>query len=80
MQPLGAGLRQPVGERLDHDRSVVVVLGLVPLHELVGAEPRGDRERADVVGEPGLGGRDEVRERSVRLLAPGRSAGGASAA
>ena len=37
VQELGERLGQAVGERLDHDRAVVVVLGLVAARELVGA-------------------------------------------
>ena len=51
VQPLGERLGEPVGERLDHDRAVVVVLGLEAIGELVAAVDR-DRERADVVREP----------------------------
>src|SRR5918999_2512352 len=52
VQVLGEGLRKPVGERLDHDRAVVVVLGLVPGRKLVGAVDR-DREAAHVVAGRG---------------------------
>src|SRR5919197_1453443 len=53
VQVLRERLRQPVGERLDHDRAVVVVLRLVASGELLGAEAGGDRERSDEVA---LGG------------------------
>ena len=49
--------------------AVVVVLGFVALHQIVDAETGGHRERADVVGQPGLDRRDEVRERPVGLVA-----------
>ena len=49
MGVLREGLGEAVGERLDHDRVVVVVLRLERGGELVGAEPGGDRERAEVV-------------------------------
>ena len=49
VQPLRERLGQPVGQRLGHDRVVVVELGLEAARDLVGAEARGDRERADVV-------------------------------
>src|SRR6185312_12098504 len=53
VQPLRERLREPVGERLRHDRAVVVVLGLEPGDELVQAETGGDRERAEVVAARG---------------------------
>ena len=59
VQVLGERLGEPVGERLDHDRAVVVVLGLEARGELVGAVDR-DRERAEVVA----GRRDVVGEAS----------------
>ena len=43
VQPLGERLGEPVGERLDDDRLVVVVLGLVARGELVGAVDRRPR-------------------------------------
>src|SRR5579872_6971961 len=48
VQPLRERLGEPVGERLDDDRAVVVVLRCVPCGELVGALDR-DRERTGVV-------------------------------
>src|SRR5438309_550415 len=48
VQVLRERLRQPVGEGFDHDRPVVVVLGLVPSGQLVGAVDR-DRERPEVI-------------------------------
>ena len=66
VEVLGERLGEPVGERLDHDRVVVVVLGLEAGGELVGADARGDRERAEVVA----GGRDEVGEAAVRPRSP----------
>ncbi len=53
MQVLGERLGEPVGERLDHDRVVVVVLRLEAGGELVGAEAGGDRERPEVVVRSG---------------------------
>ena len=57
VEPLGERLGEPVGKRLDDDRTVVVVLGDVPRCELVGAwiatakAPRWSPAAADVVGE-----------------------------
>jgi hypothetical protein len=66
VQPLGERLGQAVGERLRHDRAVVVVVGLEPGDELVQAEPGGDRERAQVV----FGGRDVVRQAPIGPRVP----------
>ena len=62
VEVLGERLGEAVGERLDHDRVVVVVLGREARGELVGADPGGDGERADVIAV----GRDVVGERAVR--------------
>ena len=42
------------------------MLGREAVGELVGAEPRRDRERAHMVDEARLGGRHEVGEGAVR--------------
>src|SRR5581483_4303505 len=54
VEVLGEGLGQPVGERLDDDRAVVVVLGLEPRGQLVGPVD-ADREGADRIAA-GRGG------------------------
>ena len=61
VEPFGERLGEPVGDRLHRDRRVVVVRGLVPRRELVGAVDR-DGERADRV----VGRRDVVGEAAVR--------------
>ena len=61
VEPFGERLRKPVGDRLDRDRRVVVVRGLVPRRKLVGAVDR-DGERPERV----VGGRDVVGEAAVR--------------
>ena len=63
---LGERLGEPVGQRLDHDRPVVVVLRLVARRELLGAVDR-DREAAEVVA----GRRDVVGEAAVRARVAG---------
>src|SRR3990172_2639779 len=45
---LGERLGEPVGERLDHDRAVVVVLGIETAGDLVRSED-AHRERADLI-------------------------------
>ena len=69
VQVFGERLGQTIGKRLHHDRAVVVVLLLVPLHQLVGAEAAGDRKRAEVIGDARRSRRDEIGERSIRLPA-----------
>ena len=68
MQVLGERLGEPIGQRLDHDRVVVVVVGLELAHQLVGADAGGHGEHADVVRHAALARRDEVGQRAVRLL------------
>ena len=68
VQVLGERLGQPIGERLDDDRGVVVVRGFELLDERVDAEAGGHRERADVVGDAAVDRRDEVGERAIRLV------------
>ena len=50
VQVLGERLGQPIGQRLDHDRVVVVVVALRSGAPARRRRARGDRERADVVG------------------------------
>ncbi len=50
MQEFGEGLGQPVGDRLGHDRRVVVVLPLEVGGQLVAADAGRDGEGADVIG------------------------------
>ena len=50
VQPLRERLGEPVGERADHDRPVVVELGGEAVRELLRPVDR-DGERAHVVGE-----------------------------
>ncbi len=70
VHPFGERLCQPVGDRLQQDRAVVVV-GCLELRDLVlAAEPRGNGEGADVVGQTGVLGRDVVAQRPVRDAVP----------
>ncbi len=68
MQVLGKGLGQPIGERLGDDRGIVVVLRFEAADEVVDAQPGRHRECADVIGDAALDRRDEVGERSIRLV------------
>ena len=65
VQPFGKGLGQPVGQGLDHDRIVVVVLGLEAGGQFVGADARGDGKRAEVV-RPGRESRGATKSASAR--------------
>jgi hypothetical protein len=47
---LGKGLGQAVGQGLEHDGAVVVVVGLELGFLLLDAQAGGDGEQADVVG------------------------------
>ena len=49
VQEGGIGLGEPVGEGLEHDRVVVVVLGREAGGQLFGADPGRDRKGAGVV-------------------------------
>ena len=69
VQALREGLREAVGERLGHDRAVVVVGGLELAHQRIDPVARGDRERAHVIGHadrPHVVGHAQVRP-PVRL-------------
>ena len=65
VQPLGAGFGEAVGERLEHDRAVVVVRGLELGQLLLDAEAGGDGEGARPVSRALRC--DEIGETVVRL-------------
>ena len=58
---------QPVGQRLHHDRVVVVVIALERRDEIVGAEAGGHRKGADNVHDTAVPRRHEIGQRAVRL-------------
>src|SRR5690606_13042902 len=60
VQPLGAGLGQAVGQRLDHDRVVVVTGLLVGLGLLLVADVCGGDEAAHIVGQGSVSRGDVV--------------------
>ncbi len=66
MHRFGERFGQTVGERLEHDRAVVVEVGqeLLLLH--VDAETGRHREHADVIGNARVFRRNEIGERAVR--------------
>src|SRR5258708_2302167 len=65
VQALGECLGEPIGERLDHDRGIIVVRPLEALRHLVLADAGGDHEGADVVGKRARARRYEIRERDI---------------
>ena len=68
MKVFGERLRQPIGDRFDDDGGVVVVLCFELFDELVYAKARGDGKRANVISDAAVNRRDEVGERSIRLV------------
>ena len=65
MHALGESFGQAVGQRLDHDRGVIVIGALEALGHRVLADAGGDREGADIIGKPAVARRDEIGERHV---------------
>src|SRR3546814_10062184 len=59
VQVLGQGLGQAVGQRLEQDDVVVVVVGAEALDVFLDADPGGDRETADPVLPAAILRRDE---------------------
>ena len=49
VQILGKRFRQPVGQRLGHDRVVIVMIGFEFFHQFVEAVAAGDGEGAEVI-------------------------------
>ena len=66
VQILGERFGEPIGDRLHHDRVVVVEIALEAAHQLVGAEPGGDGEQPEVVGHAAFPRGDEISQRTVR--------------
>ena len=71
MQALGKGFGQPVGQRLDHDRGIIVIGALEAVDHRLLADAGGDGEAADIIGKPARLRRDEIGERQIgAALAP----------
>ena len=69
VQAFGEGFGEAVGEGFGHDGVVVVVVGAEAVAEFLEADAGGDGEGADVVGQAGFLGRDEVGERAAGFAA-----------
>ena len=67
VEVLGAGFGEAVGERLQHDARVIVVRRLELRDPRLDAEPRGHRERPDVVAHARVARRDVSPPGTVRL-------------
>ena len=65
---LGEGLGQAVGQGLEQDRVVVVVIGVEAGDVFVDAQAGGDREHAHPVLPPRLARGDEVGQAEVRAF------------
>jgi hypothetical protein len=68
VQAFGERFGQAVGQRLEQDRVVVVVVGLEAGHVRIDADAGGDRERADPVLLAAVLRRDEVGQAEVRAF------------
>ena len=82
VQALGEGLGEAIGDGLEQDRRVVVVVGLEGHDPVLGTDPARDGEAPDVVGQPRRLGRHEIGQRPIRYavavlsLLPQRADGG----
>ena len=68
MEPLGERLGQAVGQCLEQDGVVVVVVGFEPRDVRLDADTRGDGERADPVLLARLQRGDEIGQSEVGAL------------
>ena len=69
MQALGKRLGQPIRQRLDHDRVVIVVVGFIVGGQLVDPQARGDGEGADVVAAAAVERGDKIGQGPETRLA-----------
>ena len=67
VQPLGERFGQAIGERLQHDRAVVVLLRFEFRDLLFDAETGGHRKRAQVIGAAGGLGCNEIGKAEIGL-------------
>jgi len=66
VEPLGQGSAEPIGQHLEHDGRIVIVLLREARQLRFDADAGRDRKGAQVV-RCRAGGRDEIRERAMRL-------------
>ncbi|OPZ09737.1 MAG: hypothetical protein BWZ08_00202 [candidate division BRC1 bacterium ADurb.BinA292] len=67
VQPLGEGLGQSVGQCLDHDRLVIIVIGLELGDQFGDAMARRDGKPAEIVEPAAFARRDEIGQAVVRF-------------
>ena len=65
MHALGEGLSQPVAQRLDHDRRIIVVLGFKRLGPLLHFIPSRHGKAAEIVSKPSFLRCDEISEGEI---------------
>ncbi len=63
VQVLGKGLRQTVGQGLDHNRVIVIVLSFVLVSQLIGTYTSGNRKGANIISGTKLFGGHKVGQR-----------------
>ena len=68
MEPLGKGLGETVGDRLGHDRRVIVVIAIVRPAELLAAVAGRAGEGSEIVLASALDGGHEVGQRMEGVL------------
>src|SRR5699024_11030517 len=66
VEHLGKGLRKPIGQRLEQNGVVIVVLGLEAAYVLLDANAGGDCEGSQPVGQSRRLRRNEVGQTGIR--------------
>ncbi len=62
--------RKSIRQSLGHDRAVIIVLTLIPLHQLLGSDSRGDCEGSHVIRLLTAHLGQKIRQTKIRLLGP----------
>ena len=68
MHEFGKGFRQPVGQSLEHDGVVIVVLGFKGRNARVDANAGCHRKGAEVIAHAGTFRRHQIGETLIRLV------------